>query len=276
MTQNNLVSVKYLKAMLDEPSLVVLYTSMADIVSGQAEPLPAELIPGSVFFDFEKVFCDTSSGLPHTMPSSELFELEARKLGINANSQIVVYDSKGLYSAPRVWWMFKAMGHNNISVLNGGLPAWLLNHYPVETALHTNQQTGDFKAKTNRNSFVSARWIVDHLDQINVIDARSSARFNGTAAEPRAGLRSGHIPGSANLPFNQCIDNGGLLPPSELKQQFADLNLNQQQPLVFSCGSGVTACILALAAIEAGYVNLSVYDGSWSEWGAKTELPVEC
>ena len=276
MAHANLVSVEYLKAQLDDPTLLVLYTSMADIVSGLAEPIPAELIPGSVFFDFEKVFCDTSSGLPHTMPDAALFEREATKLGINANSKIVVYDSKGLYSAPRVWWMFKAMGHTNIAVLNGGLPAWLLNNYPVEKALHTSQQTGDFKAKTDKSAFVNASWIVEHLDHINVIDARSSARFNGTVPEPRVGLRSGHIPGSINLPFNQCIDNGALLPPSELKQQFADLNLNKQQPLIFSCGSGVTACILALAASEVGYSNLSVYDGSWSEWGAKVELPVEC
>ena len=276
MTKDNLVSVTWLKAHLDDPTLVVLYTSMADIVSGQAEPLPAGVIPGSLFFDFENEFCDKSSGLPHTMPDSALFQRGARKLGINTNSKIVVYDSKGLYSAPRVWWMFKAMGHDNIVILDGGLPAWVASSSAVNKEFSLNDKEGDFTALTNSRSFVGASWLLSHLNQINIIDARSHGRFHGTAQEPRAGLRSGHIPGSVNLPFNQCISDGRLVPSADLQRIFSSLKINPQQDLVFSCGSGVTACILALAACQLGYTNVSVYDGSWSEWGAKKELPVEC
>lgn len=273
--QKNIVSATELKSRLQSPNLVVLYTSMADISSGVPEPTPAQLIPNSIFFDFEKVFCDTSSGLPHTMASAEKFQIEAKKRGIDADSYIVVYDSKGLYSSPRVWWMFKAMGHQNIQILNGGLAAWLAEDNPVSDRLLESSRVGNFTAKVEANLFIDAATIVNNLGALNVVDARSSGRFYGTSPEPRVGLRSGHIPGSFNLPFAACLENGKLKSPAEISTLFANLSLRNDQPIVFSCGSGVTACILALAASEVGLRPLSVYDGSWSEWGASTDLPIE-
>jgi thiosulfate/3-mercaptopyruvate sulfurtransferase len=276
MSKSNLLCVESLKAQLQNPNLVVLFTSMADIATGQPEALPLELIPRSVFFDFENVFCDHHSGFPHTMADEDHFQREAQKLGINANSHIVVYDSKGLYCSPRVWWMFKAMGHDNIWVLDGGLPAWLAKQYPVSASLEFKPEVGDFTSVLKSQAFVNCTWLLSHLNQSNVIDARSSGRFNGTAPEPRVGLRSGHIPGSVSLPFTECIEGGKLKTVTELTPLFAQRKVNPLQPLVFSCGSGVTACILALAASQVGYENVSVYDGSWSEWGAIAELPIEC
>ncbi|KXI27724.1 sulfurtransferase, partial [Paraglaciecola hydrolytica] len=186
--KSNLLSVDSLKARLSDANLIVLFTSMADIATGQAEVLPPMLIPNSLFFDFENVFCDKSSGLPHTMPKQKDFQREARKLGINANSSLVVYDSKGLYSAARVWWMFKTMGHKDVVVLDGGLPAWLEAQYPVSDSLGMLGKSGDFTAQNIPGLMVDSTWVLNHLQQSSVIDARSSARFNGTAPEPRAGL----------------------------------------------------------------------------------------
>jgi thiosulfate/3-mercaptopyruvate sulfurtransferase len=271
--ESNLVSVEWLEEHLDGRNIIVLFTSMADIASGTPEPLPVGLIPGSIFFDFEN-FCNKKSPYPHTMPSEEDFQREARKLGINANSHLIVYDSKGLYCAPRVWWMFKAMGHNNIQVLDGGLPAWLNKDFATDKHFLQPKDVGNFQALSKRRSFVSAGAIVKHLSQIKLVDARSEGRFNGTAPEPRPGLRSGHIPLSINLPFTLCLQQGHLKNKTQLATLFTERGINERSYIVASCGSGVTACIIALAASELGYEKLSVYDGSWSEWGANAQLPI--
>lgn len=272
--ESNLVSVDWLEEHLDARNIIVLYTSMTDIATGQAEPFPKGLIPGSVWFDFEKIFCNKQSPYPHTMADEETFQREARKLGINVNSHIIVYDSKGVYCSPRIWWMFKAMGHDNVQVLDGGLPAWLSKGYPVDNDFLIGKDIGNFQALAKPRSFVSSGAIVKHLSKIRVIDARSEGRFKGTSPEPRPGLRSGHIPSSINLPFTLCIQQGHLKSKAELKQLFSERGIKEGAYIVSSCGLGVTACIITLAASELGYDRLSVYDGSWSEWGANAKLPI--
>jgi len=273
--KTNMVTNRWLKENIEHPKLIVLYTQMHNPVTGNADSNSVGYIPNSIFFDFEKVFCDADSSLPHTMPNETNFSENAEKLGIDQDSLIVIYDNKGIYCAPRVWWMFKSMGHNHVYVLNGGLPKWLAQGMPTQPQLVSANKTGDFQAKYNSNNFISVDKIIHQLTSLTLLDARSTGRFNGTQKEPREGLRSGHVPTSINLPFAECLEGTSLKSKTELKLIFSKWVKNSDRFLVFSCGSGVTACILALAATEAGYTKIAVYDGSWSEWGARTDLPVE-
>jgi len=275
LSKTNLVTCQWLKDNIDLSKLVLLYTQMNNPVTGENDSSPIAYIPNSLFFDFENVFCDPESGLPHTMPNTKKFTKGVQKLGINHDSLIVVYDNKGIYCAPRVWWMFKSMGHHKVSILNGGLPNWLSLNLPTVPELISANKLGDFKASYNSNSFVSADRIMRQLESITLLDARSAGRFNGTQPEPRKGLRSGHVPTAINLPFDRCIEGLKIKPSIQLKKILWECLPNSSRFLVFSCGSGVTACILALAATEAGYTEMAVYDGSWSEWGARIDLPVE-
>ncbi|NCP64160.1 MAG: sulfurtransferase [Paraglaciecola sp.] len=270
----NIIDVNWLKSRLGSKDLVILFTSMKDISTGQAEPIPTTLIPGSIYVDFEGQFCDHQSPLPHTLANEQQFEKAAQALGINADTHLIVYDAKGVYTAPRVWWMFNVMGHHKISILNGGLPAWLAAQGEVAPSLATPSQRGNFKATRQGQRIVDVSVLQHNMNNFNIIDARSAARFHGTAPEPRLGLRSGHIPGSVNLPFTQVLHGHYLKGHEALKAEFAALKLDASKDLVMTCGSGVTACILALAAEELGYQNCQVYDGSWSEWGGNNALPI--
>ncbi len=277
-TNTALVTVDWLEKNLKDPNLIVLDASLPKPKS-KPEDLPhADLqIKGARFFDIDHTFSETSSPLPHMMPSQAAFEKEAQKLGISASSTIIVYDQLGVYSAPRAWWMFKAMGHESVFVLDGGFPLWMEKAYPVEKKQRQSVPDGDFKAQLRANYFVHSAYTREQIHQTGtcILDARSEGRFNGTEPEPRAGLRSGHIPGSKSLPFQKVLNGYQLQSKSELQTLLQPFKLGEKH-VICSCGSGLTACIILLAAYVAGHKNLSVYDGSWSEWGMPSnELPVE-
>lgn len=227
-------------------------------------------IPGARFFDIKQKFSDATNPFPSAFPSEEQFQKETRNLGVNSNSAIVVYDDKGMYSCARVWWLFKAFGYNNVAVLNGGFPAWTKADYPTEPMQIYKGEKGNFVAKLQPEYM---RFFDDVVEASKhkthcIVDARSAARFNSLEPEPRAGLRSGIIPNSKNIPFKTLLNNQGLLKSKvELKTIFSEV-INENDNIIFSCGSGITACVLALGAEIYGYKNIAVYDGSWTEWGS--------
>ncbi len=268
MRRDNLVSVDWVADHLKSPNLIVLDASLKCEAG-------APQIPGTRHFDFDRKICDQKNPLPHMMPTPELFEREVRLLGVNQDSIVVVYDQTGIYSSPRAWWMFKAMGHDQVAVLNGGLPAWLRAGLPVQTDTHSISTSGNFISTPRMELFCDADHVLLALDDEEsvVIDARSQGRFLGNEPEPRDGLSSGHMPNAINMPFTTVLGNGRMLPIEEISSHFKSL-VNPDQKLIFSCGSGVTACILAFAASLCGYKDISVYDGSWSEWGRPSALPV--
>jgi thiosulfate/3-mercaptopyruvate sulfurtransferase len=255
-----IVSSQWLFENLNNPNLIILDASQKAITSDN-EIKNRLQIAGSRFFDLKNNFSDSSSDLPNTLPNTAQFELESQKLGINSSSIIVVYDNLGIYSSPRVWWMFKTMGHQNIFVLNGGLPDWIKNDFPTEEKQPQQLELGNFKAHLNSENVKDFNFIKANLNNSNqiIIDARSSGRFNGTAPEPRAGLRSGSIPNSFNIPFGDVLKNGKYKSKDELKAIFSEIN-PEKKALIYSCGSGLTACIILLPN------STSVYDGSWTEW----------
>jgi thiosulfate/3-mercaptopyruvate sulfurtransferase len=276
----SIVSTQWLAAHINHPKLVVLDASLQSVVNtniNQRNENIALQIPGTKLFDFEKRICDQASVLPHMMPTPELFTQEVRALGVCQDSIIVIFDRMGVYSSPRAWWMFKAMGHKQVAVLNGGMLAWIDSGMTCE--IGGNQlpvSSGNFIAQPpHPKLFCDAEHVMVALTdkQYVVFDARSEKRFLGLESEPRSGLRSGHMPNAINLPFKTVQDGYGMRTNEELTGIFAS-RANRQQKLIFSCGSGVTACILALAAEIVGYPEIAVYDGSWSEWGLPSTWPV--
>ncbi|RED49413.1 sulfurtransferase [Seonamhaeicola aphaedonensis] len=265
MIDNPLVSVQWLNEHLDNPNLVVL-----DGTINKTFDANLQQIPKARFFDIKLKFSDISGEFPSTFPSQEQFQEEARKLGINKNSTIVVYDDKGIYSSARVWWLFRAFGHFNVAVLDGGFPEWIKSGYPTEIMSGFKGETGDFEAKLQQGYMVFFEDVqkASAGKSHTIVDARSSGRFNGEVPEPRAGLRSGTIPNSMNLPFTDLLMHGVFKSEDDVKTLFAKVIETKDTPTIFSCGSGITACVLALGAEMSGYQNISVYDGSWTEWGS--------
>jgi thiosulfate/3-mercaptopyruvate sulfurtransferase len=274
--KKTIVSAKWLHKNLNDPNLIILDASPAENKSGLKTEFEGWKIPNSRFFDLKNKFSKKLSELPNTLPSTLDFEAEARKLGINKSSKIVVYDNLGIYTSPRVWWMFKTMGHKSIAVLNGGLPEWAKNGFEIQAIKNIKYTLGDFKATFKPVLVKNIEDIKNNLKTKTalLIDARSEGRFNGTAPDPRATLKSGHIPNSVNLPYTEVLNNGKLkskekLTPLFNKVQTIDL------PLIFSCGSGITACILHLAAEQVVKNEKSVYDGSWTEWASSSNNQIE-
>ncbi|WP_354643017.1 sulfurtransferase [Kitasatospora camelliae] len=263
-----LVSVQWLAERLDHPDLVVLDAGVG------AHRNAGLAIPGARHFDIDGAMSDHDDPRPHTMPGVEQFTREIRALGVGDRSTVVVYDGAGIYSSARAWWMLKAMGFDRVAVLDGGLPAWTAAGHGLRPVEPTPAE-GDFTASPREGMLVDSAAVTAALADgaAAVLDARTRERFAGLVEEPRPGLRRGHMPGAGNLPFGDLQKDGLMLPAAELRERFAEV-AGDRRRLLFSCGSGVTACVLALGAELAGYRDLAVYDGSWSEWGMPSELPV--
>lgn len=275
----SLVSTEWLAVHLDAPDLRVVdatyYLPMQE-KSARAE-YEARHIPGAVFFDIDEI-ADTDSDLPHMLPSPEKFASRVRKLGLGDGNRIVVYDAHGMMSAARVWWTFRVFGHKDVAVLDGGLPKWLSEGRPVEEAPPYPRER-HFTARLNNLMVRDREQMKANLEtrREQVLDARDAGRFNGTAPEIWPGRRSGHIPGSLNLPYTSLLDpeTKTFLPADQLADRFRAAGVDPGKPVVATCGSGVTAAVLAFGLHLVGHEDVAVYDGSWADWGRPGDTPVE-
>ncbi|MFA9420940.1 MAG: 3-mercaptopyruvate sulfurtransferase [Gammaproteobacteria bacterium] len=273
-----IVSAEWLHQHIDHPNLVIFDASwhMPAANRDAFSEWQNEQIKNARFFDFDQAISDPDSDLPHMMPDVDLFTIEVQKLGLNHDSQVVVYDSVGMFSSPRVWWMLRAMGFNACAVLDGGLPAWKsagfeINSHPESVPI----EQGNYIADQVDSRFCDSQAVLSAIDDTSttILDARPAERFRGEVDEPRAGLRRGRMPGACNLPFPDLFAEGLMKPKPELEAIFARM-IPPGNRTICSCGSGVTACVIALGAHLVGYDDITVYDGSWCEWGLPGDLPV--
>jgi len=275
---NLLVSTEWLAARLNAPDIRILDGSMYLPGTGKdgREEYEKAHIPEARFFDIDEI-SDSNSPLPHMLPPVEKFVSRVRAMGIGDGHRVVVYDQQGIYSAARVWWMFRVFGHQDVAVLDGGLPKWLAEGRPVTDEIPDPRErhfTGRRNASMVRD--VTQMAGAAKLRGEQIVDARAATRFRGEAPEPRAGLRSGHIPGSRNVPFTDLLNPDKTMKSvDETRAIFEAAGVDLKQPIVTSCGSGVTAAVLTLALHRMGHTRNAVYDGSWVEWGAYPDLEVE-
>jgi thiosulfate/3-mercaptopyruvate sulfurtransferase len=272
-----LVSTDWLSEHLGEAGLVVLDGSWHMPAEGRDAKAEygAAHIPGAVFFDIDAI-SDHANPLPHMLPKPQDFATAVRRLGVEAVSTLVIYDTVGVFSAPRVWWSFRAMGHANVFVLDGGLKKWVAEGHPVEAGW-LQPEHGEFKAHAAPGLVADINAVRAALasGDAQLVDARSAIRFRGDAPEPRDGLRAGHMPGAHNVPWSGVISaDGTLAAPAQLMAAFETAGVDPAEAIITTCGSGISASILALALARLGREDVAVYDGSWSEWGARTDTSV--
>lgn len=274
-----LVSSDWLNRHLDAPDVRIVDASW--YLPSQQRDAKAEYaeqhIPGAVYFDIDEI-ADTENPLPHMLPSPEKFASRVRRLGLGDGNRIVIYDGSGTISAARGWWMFRLFGATDVAVLDGGLPKWMAEGRPFD-GLAPMPRERHFTARLNTTMVRDVDQVLANLEHRSeqVIDTRSAGRFRGVEPEPRAGLRGGRIPGSLNLPFAAMLDptSNTFKNGAEIRDAFEAAGVDLDRPVVTTCGSGVTACVLALGLHLIGHREFAVYDGSWSEWGGRDDTPVE-
>ena len=277
---NQLIEIEWLKKNLNNPNVRIIDGTLHMPTSGlnAFEVFKEKHIPNAIFVDLEET-SDQKSNLPHMMPDNVYFSKKISLLGINNNDHLVIYDMYGMFSAARIWFMFKAFGHEKVSILNGGFPAWIDSNGEISNQINNLEPT-NYKANLNKSLIVNYKEVLDNLlnNKYQIIDARSPDRFSGNSEEPRPGMKSGHIPKSKNLYFNDLIDPSTkkFIKKKEIENLIKKLGIDIKKDIICSCGSGVTACILKFA-LELLNENKSIkiYDGSWSEWETKEDSPCE-
>jgi thiosulfate/3-mercaptopyruvate sulfurtransferase len=275
---NPLVTPTWLASRLQDPTTIILDATLPPV--GVIPPIDTRSryldkhIPGALFFDIEEL-SDHITPLPHMLPTAEDFSRSMSALGVSDNSTIVVYEQEGVFSAPRAWWTLRTFGVQHIYVLDGGLRAWTEANLPTESgSVHRAPST--FHATLNHDAVKNLSHLKDKItNHQQILDARSTARFNGTAPEPRPGLSSGHMPGATSTPFTELVENGRLKPADQLREYFSAKSIDLQQPITTTCGSGVTAAIIALGLEVVGAPNVSLYDGSWAEYAQQADSVIE-
>lgn len=275
---NTLVSPAWLAERIHDPNTVVLDATLPPVgvmpAPNVRESYEAAHIPGAQFFDIEE-FSDHRSHLPHMLPTSSDFAQKISALGVGENMSVVVYEQAGVFSAARAWWMLKTFGAQCVHVLDGGLKAWVDAGYAVESE-GSRKPAASFVAKFDDKAVANFSQVQTLIAQkAQILDARSAARFAGSAPEPRAGLASGHMPGAKNLPFGELTQNGRLLVPEQLREIFISKGIDLNEPIVTTCGSGVTAAVLSLALHLVGATRVSLYDGAWAEYAQQPGVDIK-